>query len=161
MKRIGLSFFLLIGCMALAASGVHAQAACGARPLMTRPSGSAFSQFGSYRSNFEHAVNDGNARYAEMHRMKLVSFLEREVLRVSPAKVGAADATTTAGPNPSTETAEKSKEAEADVARKQAIVATFRDMKILDAEGLAQAKSKLGLLAEYEKIMLKQAPPTN
>lgn len=152
MKRtlLTISLFTLL----LATSGnLQAQAACAPRPIATSPSGSGVAQMAAYKTNFTNAVNAGNSRYAEMHRQKLVSFMERDVLKSTSATAVASTASLPDAADPL-----KVKSAAEDLARQKAIIASLKTLSITDANSLASAKSKLGMLDEFEKIMQKKVP---
>jgi hypothetical protein len=154
MKRtlLTISMFTLLVAMS---SNLQAQAACAPRPISTSPSGSGVAQMATYKTNFSNAVIAGNARYAEMHRQKLVSFMERDVLKSTSTTAVASAAGLPDAADPL-----KVKSATEDLARQKAIIASLKTMSITDANSLASAKSKLGMLDEFEQIMQKKVPAT-
>ncbi len=144
-----LLFFSFVALMGLSAPALQAQAACGPRPIAVIPKGTGAEQMAAHKLNFTNAVIAESVHYAETHRTKLVSFMERVI-----QKDAGADATSTSEASLAPAKPPVTQTPATGVDRQKEIIAVFKGLKIQDAAGITIAKSKLGLIDEFEAIML-------
>lgn len=144
-----ISFAAILG---LGAEALRAQAACAPRPIAVIPKGSGAEQMAAHKLNFTNAVVAENVHYAETHRTKLVSFMERVIQK---------DAGPAAATSPAPAVAQQPANPATGLDRQKEIIAVFKSLKIQDATGIASAKSKLGLVDEFETIMLGKTASTH
>jgi hypothetical protein len=139
MKRI----FFVFSLLALVFTGYSTLQAQNAAALAS-PARSGMTQLEAYKVNFTAAVNQGNIQMADPHRIKLTSYMEREI--------AAADILASKPSAP--------RDAKKNVTRQNEILTTFRTMDLSTAAALDAAKAKLPLIDEFGTLMPK-TPATN
>jgi hypothetical protein len=141
-----LSSMLLM--LSISLSGLQAQPACSLRPTTKFPGGSAAEQMAAYKFNFKHAVEVGNVQYSEIHRQKLVAFMDRVVVKArSEASMPVASA------QPTDSLASIGPSLMAQAIRQAEIKGIIAAISIVDLSGIAIAKEKLCLVDEFEALM--------
>jgi hypothetical protein len=130
MKR---TLFLLSLLMVSFCGSVFAQAA--QAPVVITQDQSELTVFKGYKKSLVTALNEGNLKMANPHRIKLLSAMDREV----------AQGLAVAAPN-------------TDVARQKAIADEIRTWDLTTLAGIDAAKTKLSLIDEFEQAMVKLMP---
>jgi hypothetical protein len=138
----------LIALFSVLFSGLQAQSSCSVKPATVRPYGSGQAQMAAYKINFSNALHAGSVQYSEIHRLKLIEFMER-VLQKIPYQAALAQG----------DSLEDNQRTPAEnLARQREILDSLKPLHIVNAATIATAKEKLCLVDEFEAIMRKTLP---